>query len=208
MVAEVDAAIEAGDSIGGSFVVVAEGDADRHRLECGVGHAPRFGARGRGHGHPGRQGRRDRPRLRGRSFGAAAAVHDEVDPDASRLGAQDEPRGRHRRRHEQRRSDRGPRCREARRDAPQAARRGRSRDRGGAARAHRAQRRRDPAARGGRGRGDGRARPGGRPAGDVRWGHDGRRASRRPTTPGSLAWSAQQARVRDRRRADAERAPG
>ena len=66
MIAEVDAAIEAGDSIGGSFVVVAEGDAHRRRLQRGVGHAPRRGAGRRGHGHPGRQGRRDRPRLRRR----------------------------------------------------------------------------------------------------------------------------------------------
>ena len=64
MLAEVDAAIEAGDSIGGSFVVVAEG------MPIGLGSNAEWDTRldgalaGGDHGDPGRQGRRDRPRLR------------------------------------------------------------------------------------------------------------------------------------------------
>ena len=96
MVAEVDAAIEAGDSIGGSFVVVAEG------MPVGIGSNAEWDTRldsalaaavmgiqavkgveiGLGFGAVGRRG---------------SAVHDEVDPTQPGWVAQDEPGRRHRR---------------------------------------------------------------------------------------------------------------
>ncbi len=138
MIEEVDAAIEAGNSVGGSFVVVAEG------MPVGIGSNAEWDTRidtaiaavlmgiqavkgveiGLGFGMVGRRG---------------SAVHDEVEPDEPGLGAQDQPGRRHGRRHEQRRLDRGTRCGQAGLDLAQAARCGRSGDRSGPTCPHRAQ---------------------------------------------------------------------
>ena len=66
MIAEIDRAAEEGDSIGGAFVVVADGRADRSRLGRRVGHAAGRRSGRRDHGNPGGQGRRGRGWLRRR----------------------------------------------------------------------------------------------------------------------------------------------
>ena len=152
------------------------GHARGHRLQRRVGHAPRHGHRRGAHGHPGRQGRRDRPRLRRRRAGAAARSTTRSRPGA-RAG--------------QRKTNRAGGIeggmsngapivvrvgRQAGLDAAQAARLGRPRDRRGAARPHRAQRRGHPAARRGRRRGHAGARAGRRAAGRPRRRHDRRPA--------------------------------
>ena len=136
MMAEVDAVIEAGDSIGGSFVVVVEG------MPIGLGSSSEWDTRLDGRWparrwRSRRQGRRDRPRLR---HGRPARQYRARRGRCGLAGwvAPDEPRRRHRGRHEQRRADRGPRGAEAGVDAAQAAAEPRPRDRRARPRAHRA----------------------------------------------------------------------
>ena len=128
MRAEVDAVIEAGDSIGGSFVVVAEGLPIGLGSNAGVGHAPRRGAGRGGDGHPGGQGRRDRARVRGRAAARQPGPR-RGRRGAAGLGTANQPRRRHRGRHEQRRAGGRARGGQAGGHAAQAARLRRPRDR-------------------------------------------------------------------------------
>ena len=119
MRAEVDRVIEAGDSIGGSFVVVAEG------VPIGLGSQRRVGRRGSTRRSPRRL--MGVQAVKGVEIGLglpldraapAAHVHDEVDPDRADWARRIEPRRRPRGRHVATgcrsscapRSSRSPRC--------------------------------------------------------------------------------------------------
>ena len=138
MLAEVDAAKEAGDSIGGSFVVVVEG------TPIGLGSSSEWDTRldgllaGATMAIPGVKGVEI-----GLGFGTVdrrgSTVHDVVDAAGSGWDRRDEPRRGHRGRHQQWRADRGP-CRpEAGLHAPDTAPLTRHDDRPERPRAHRAQ---------------------------------------------------------------------
>ena len=210
MIAEVDAVIEAGDSIGGSFVVVAEG------MPVGIGSNAEWDTRldtaiaaalmgiqavkgveiGLGFGVVGRRG---------------SEVHDEVAARRARAG--------------QRKTNRAGGTEGGMSNGAAIVARVAVKPvstlrkpldsvdlahRRGAARPHRAQRRGHPAAGGGRGRGHAGAGAGRCPAGRPRRRHDGRPAGSGAPAPAPLRRAARRAhsRAADRRTRRARRAPG
>ena len=146
MIARIDEAREAGDTVGGVFEVVATGRPDRARLVRPLGSPARRGARRRGHEHQHREGRRARARVRADAPVRVAGPR--RDRGSRRGGPLDPPleqRRRADRRRVERRADRRPRRGEADLDPrPAAAVRGppdRRARREGALRAQRHQRR-------------------------------------------------------------------
>ena len=78
MIAEIDAAREAGDTLGGAFEVIATGCAGRPRQLRAVGPQARRTAGAGADVHSRDQGRRHRPRARGRASRPGSRVHDEI----------------------------------------------------------------------------------------------------------------------------------
>ena len=140
MVAEIDAARKANESLGGVFEVRAFGVLAGPRLVHLLGRAPRRPAGVRADVDPRDEGRRDRRRLRPRRARRLAGPRRDLLGRRARLRPRDEPRRRDRGRHDDRRAGRRARRDEAAADAHQAAALGRHRDEGagrGAAGAHR-----------------------------------------------------------------------
>ena len=194
--ARIDEARAERDTVGGLVEVRATRRAAGPRLVRGEGGSPRCEARCGRDGHPGRQGRRDRRRVRAR---VAARVRG-ARRDRHRPATDGESRRRDRGRHLERRGDRRAGRDEAAADADEAARLGRPRDgraRRGARRA--LGRRRGRGARRRR-RGGGRLGARGRGAGEVRR-RRGRRLRRRASRVRRRASNGTE-RARPARRAD------
>ena len=130
MVAEIDAARKANESLGGVFEVRAFGLVPGHRLAHLLGGAPRRPAGRRDHVDPGDEGRGHRRRLRPRRAGRLAGARRDLLVGGAGLLPRDQPRRRPRGRHDHRRPGRGAGRDEAAADADQAAAQRRPRHQG------------------------------------------------------------------------------